>query len=868
MSNKIPLNKEWKMQSSEKLSKFGEVISTTDFIPEDWYTVDVPTTVINGLIINDEYDFKDPYFGLNLKSLPGYKADVKRQNYESRYKPEDSPFRRSWWFRKEFSLEEDQVKKETWIAFDGINYSANIWLNGKRIAGSDYVIGTYRRYDFHVSHFVTPGKNILALEVFSPNPDDLGISFVDWNPLPPDDNMGIWQLVYLYTTGPVALKFPFVRSKLNIESLEEAELIITAEFHNTQKERVIGVVKGEIEKIFFQKEVILDSNVKKTIVFSPKEFPQLRIKNPRVWWPHQLGSPELYKLDLKIIVDEKVSDWDEITFGIRDIKSYINEYSSSKLTIKSHEILKSDQKVGSRVFTINGHDILLRGAGWTPDMMLNQSDEQDYIDVSFLKNLNMNTVRFEGKLATDNFWDICDREGILVHAGWVCCSHWEKWDNWKTGDIKIAEESLRSQILRLRNHPSFTAWFYGSDFPPPEHIERVYLKVLEETYNELPRVSSATAYPTKLAGETGVKMTGPYTYVPPSYWYTEGRIGAAENFNTETGPDVCIPPYESLKRMLPEFQLYIGSEGWNYHAGLGAFTSTKLIEETITKRYGEPKNFEDFIKTTQILGYECWRAMYEAHARNYPKATGVIGWMLNSAWPSLIWQLYDYYNNPNGAFFGSKKACEPVHVQYSYDDDSIWIINSTLDPKENITANVKIFNINLEERFSQSKKIEVKANDKSKVLIIPELNGLSSVYFLSLIIEENSTIVSRNLYWLSTTKDILEEKDKWPYTPLKSHADLSAIRSLPNVEINSTYNIIESGQNYEITVVLINSSKHLAFFLRLILFDEKTQQFVAPVYWDDNCISLLPSEKVEIKGVFPKKAISSKAILKVDGWNC
>ncbi|MFX0181608.1 MAG: sugar-binding domain-containing protein [Candidatus Hodarchaeota archaeon] len=868
MSNKIPLNKEWKMQSSEKLSKPGEVISTTVFVPEDWYTIDVPTTVINGLLVNNEFEFSDPYFGLNLKSLPGYKTDVKRPNYESRYKPEDSPYRKSWWFRKEFSLEDNQVKKESWLAFDGINYSANVWLNGKRIAGSDYVIGAYRQYRFHVTRFVTSGKNVLALEVFSPNPDDLGISFVDWNPLPPDDNMGIWQPVYLYTTGSVALKFPFVRSILNIETLKEAELIITTELHNTQKEHIMCVVEGKIESMFFQKEVSLNPHEKKIIEFSSEEFPQLRINNPRVWWPYQLGSPELYKLDLKVIIDNKYSDWDEIIFGIREIKSYINEFTSRKLTIKNREVVKSDKMVGSRVFTINGHDVLLRGAGWTPNMMLNQSDEQDHIDVSFLRNLNMNTVRFEGKLATDNFWDVCDREGILVLAGWVCCSHWEKWDNWKAGDIKVAEESLRSQILRLRNHPSFTAWFYGSDFPPPEQIERVYLKVLEETYNQLPRISSATSYPTKLAGETGVKMTGPYTYVPPSYWYTEGRIGAAEKFNTETGPDVCIPPYESLKRMLPESQLYIGSEGWNYHAGLGAFASTRLIEDVITQRYGEPKDFEDFIKTAQILGYECWRAMYEAHARNFPKATGCIGWMLNSAWPSLIWQLYDFYLNPNGAFFGSKKACETLHVQYSYDDASIWVINTTLNKKENLTITARVYNITLDEIYHHSKKVNLKANSKSKVLIIPELNKLSSVYFLHLIIEENSNVVNRNFYWFSKKKDILEEEDKWPYTPLKSHADMSAIRYLPSAEVESSFGIKESEKNFEITITLENISPNLAFFLRLIILDEKTKQFVTPVYWDDNCVSLLPSEKVEIKGIFPKKAISGRTMLKVDGWNC
>lgn len=846
MNMRIALDKGWLLQSSEKLSKHGEVISTVDFIPEGWYPVDVPTTVVNGLVQNKVFD--NPYYGTNLKSLPGYKHGI-NQNFVNYYKPDDSPFRKSWWFRKEFVVDKELSEKEFWLHFKGINYSANIWVNGRRIAGSDYVIGAFRRYWFNITRLVKPGiKNVLALEVFSQNPDDLGICFVDWCPLPPDDNMGIWQPVLLCTTGPVAVRHTFVRSRLNVETLNEAELIVSTELHNTREESVTAIVEGTTENISFKKEVILDSYEKRVVVFSSEEFSQLRINNPRIWWPYQLGSPELYKLDLKVKVDNEISDHEDTTFGIRDIRSYINEH-------------------GSRVFTINGHDILIRGTGWTPDMMLRQSDEQDEIDIAFLKNLNMNTVRLEGKLATDYFWDVCDREGILVLAGWCCCSHWEKWKDWKEGDIEVAEASLRSQILRLRNHPSFAAWLYGSDFPPTVPVERVYLKVLEETYSELPKISSATHYPSKLTGKTGVKMTGPYTYVPPVYWYTEGRRGAAENFNTETGPDVSIPPLESLKIMLPEDQFYVGSEVWNYHIALGIF-STKLPEEAITKRYGEPKDIEDFAKTAQVLGYECWRAMYEAHARNFPKATGVIGWMHNSPWPCLIWQLYDYYLNPNGAFYGSKKACEPLHVQYSYDDASIWVVNTTPNKKENLTVTAIVYNLNLEEKFSQSEKVYINANDKAKVLVIPDINGLSSVYFIHLILEEDSTIITKNLYWLSTKKDIFEEKDEWAYTPLKSHADMSAIRSLPRAEIESSFNLIESSNNYEITVALTNTSNNIAFFLRTIIIDEKTGQFIAPVYWDENCVGLLPSEKVEVKGVFPKKAISGKAIVKVDGWNC
>ncbi|TKJ22142.1 MAG: hypothetical protein CEE43_07955 [Promethearchaeota archaeon Loki_b32] len=846
MNIKLSLDKEWQMQSSEKISKHGETISTIDFDPEDWYKVEIPTTVINGLLQNKKIE--DPYHGLNLKSLAGYKKEVTTQNFESHYKPDDSPYRSSWWFRKEFKLDNsiDINNKQFWLLFKGINYSANIWLNGQRFAGTDYVIGAYRQYDFNITHLIKQeSTNVLALEIFSPNPDDLNISFVDWCPLPPDDDMGIWQPVTLYSTGPVAMKYPFVRSKLNIETLAEAELIISTKLQNNQKEEIKAILEGKVEEINFRKEIILKPNEMRKV-----EFPYIRINNLRVWWPYQLGLPELYKLDLQVKVNDVVSDSTEIIFGIRDIKSSINEH-------------------GSRIFTINGHDILIYGAAWTPDMMLRQSKEKDAIDVAFVKNLNLNSIRFEGKLATDHFWNLCDKEGILVLAGWCCCSFWEKWKNWKKGDIRIAEESLKSQILRLRNHPSFIAWFYGSDFPPPGSVEKVYLKVLEETYIGLPAISNASSRPSDLMGETGVKMTGPYTYVPPIYWYSQERRGAADGFNTETGPDVCIPPFESLQLMLPEGYKHVGSDVWNYHTGLGAFNNTLIIEEAIEKRYGKPKDLEDFANTAQVLAYECWRAMYEAHANNFPKATGVIGWMMCSPWPSLIWQLYDYYLNPNGAFFGSKKACEPIHIQYSYDDASVILINKTLQKRQNLTSKIKILNMDLKEKFCQSiNNIIIDRYSKKELFSIPKINGLSKVYFLILTLEEDSTIISRNFYWLSLRNDIFEEKDKWFYTPLKEHADMRALRNLPKVEIKKSINIEESEKLYEISIDLENTSDAIAFFLRVFLIGEKTEKIITPVYLNDNCISLLPSERRKIDGFIPKKSVTENVLVKVQGWNC
>ncbi|MFX1254719.1 MAG: hypothetical protein ACFFCZ_24120 [Promethearchaeota archaeon] len=850
---KLVFKKGWLMQTSQKVKESGEVISTTEFTPKEWYPVDVPTTVVNGLYLSGIYD--DPYRGVNLKSLPGYKSHVTSQNFESHYKPEDSPFRWSWWFRKEFKIEAALDGKQFWLQFKGINYSANIWLNGKRLAGSDYIIGSYRYYDLNITHLLNldPSNkekpNILALEIYSPNPDDLSISFVDWCPLPPDDNMGIWRPVFLYSTGTVALKHPFVQYKLNIETLAEAELIISVGLYNTQNENITSKIEGIIENIKFSKEILLNPFEQKTICFHPDEFSCLKINNPRIWWPYQLGTPELYVLELKVIVNNKVSDSNKITFGIRDIRSSINEH-------------------GSRIFAVNGQKILIRGAAWTPDMMLRHSKEDDEIGIAYLKNLNMNAVRLEGKLATDYFWDICDKEGMLVLAGWVCCSHWEKWKDWKPGDIIIAKESLRSQLLRLRNHPSLIAWFYGSDFPPPRPVEKVYLKVLKETYNALPKISNASAQSSDLLGKTGVKMTGPYTYVPPLYWYDEARPGFALGFNTETGPDVCIPTYESLEQMLPANQRSVGNEVWNFHAGLGAFKDTSIIEEAIEKRYGKWKDIKDFVHLAQILAYECWRAMYEAHARNFPKATGVIGWMLNSPWSSLIWQLYDYFYNPNGAFYGSKKACEPIHVQYSYDDDTIWLVNLTNQMQENLNVTVKVYNLDLEEKYSYFQEVKIDTYSTMKLTTIPKIENITSVYFIQIILKINENIIRKNLYWLSKDKDIFEKEDKWFHTPVASHGDMKALRLLERADIESSYKIFEKDQYYEVFLSLFNASNVIAFFIRAILIDDKTHQFIAPVFWDDNCVSLLPSDKIELRGIFPKKKLLGNVIIRLDGWNC
>jgi exo-1,4-beta-D-glucosaminidase len=577
----------------------------------------------------------------------------------------------------------------------------------------------------------------------------------------------------------------------------------------------------------------------------------LVLKNPQLWWPYQMGKPQMHSLRVEFLIDGRVSDAQDVSFGIRDIRSRINEH-------------------GARVFSINGKEILIRGAAWAPDLMYRQSRERDEADIAFVKNSNMNAIRFEGNLGSDYMMELCDREGILVMAGWSCCNHWENWKYWKPGDMIIARESLISQLKRLRNHPSLMVWLYGSDFPPPEQVERVYLSVLREIAPQVSYLSNASAKPSVLQGKTGVKMSGPYNYVPPVYWYTDAMPGVAENFNTETGPEVCVPVIGSIRKFIPGDDFTQTGASWNHHAGLAMFPDTSIVNKAIERRFGKPGDLKEHAACAQVLGYECWRAMYEAYGRNFPRGTGVIGWMLNSSWPSVFWQLYDYYLEPTGAFFGSKKACEPLHIQYSYDDKSIWVVHTRFDTMREVSAEIKLFTNDSLCIFEKRLSLTIKPYDRVPIHTIAGNKAESPVYFLFLSLKHEGEIVSRNCYWLSSTEDVFIEKRKLRtkfYWPVEKHADFTALRALAGATIEYTGSFTVHDNENRIRVTIVNTSAALAFFLKARIYDKNTKEYSAPVFWDDNCVTLQPNERIVLSGTFKKSINIEQMAVVVEGWN-
>jgi exo-1,4-beta-D-glucosaminidase len=845
----IYLHKNWQIQSACQVKASGAEISATGFNARDWHHADIPATVVGALVADKTYP--DPTYGTNLKSFPGMDYSSKTF-FANQDMPKDSPFRCSWWFRTEFTAPPESALKTSWLNFLGINYRANVWLNGQKIADAKDFAGTFATFEFSVSKALRPGKvTALALEISAPGKNDLGMSWVDWNPTPPDKNLGIWKEVFLRSSGYVALRNPFVSAKLDSD-YKNAALTISADLRNVSNHVVNGMLRAEVEGRQVSRPVSLKAGEVKTVSFAAEQYAQLRLENAKLWWPYAMGEQNLYTARLSFDIFDAASDAATVTFGVREV--------TSELTEK-----------GYRLFKINGRRLLIRGAAWAPDMLLRWSSKRLDTDLDYVRDMGLNTIRLEGRIDREEFYEKTDRLGILVMPGWTCCDAWEQWDQWKAEQHKIAGESLRSQIRILRNHPSVFVWLYGSDGPPPADVEKMYLGILKDLQWPNPSLSSASATATTVTGDSGVKMTGPYEYVPPVYWLADTNAGGAYGYNTETSPGPAIPPRESLERFIPKDHLWPIDDVWNYHSGGERFTTINVFTDGLNRRYGAATSLDDYLRKAQAVTYDGERAMFEAYGRNKYTATGVIQWMLNNAWPSLIWHLYDYYQVPAGGYFGTKKAMEPVHVQYSYDDNSVAVVNSTYEAVQGVKVSAKLYNLEAKEKGAREATMNVAPDSSTKAFDLPEVEDLTRTYFLRLHMHNpDGKLLSDNFYWLSTKADVMdwEHKQDTVYTPQAEFGDLSGLNVLPQVNLNVSSAKENQGEKAGLRVSIRNPSGSVAFMVHLRITKGKEGEDLTPSFWSDNYFSLLPGEQRDVTSRYDSSALNSGAIaLKVDGYN-
>jgi len=847
------LTDNWSIISSKKTDLDGaKLTSSNNFDQSQWIKTKVPATVMGALV--ESGIIKDPFFGKNLENIP--KTD----------------FQDPWWFRTTFDLDGFNSGNEVVrLLLDGINYRANIWLNGVQVASQDSVYGAFRQFDLNISNHAKAEGNILAIEIFPPKPRDFYMGFVDWAPTPPDNYMGIFREVHIKRSGLISMDRIFVAPDVDVKTLKNATLAVTAEVTNYSKEKKQVAISGKIENISFESSFPLNPGETKPVKF------ELKVDNPRLWWPNGLGKAEMYDLKMELKEGSRLTDKQSTRFGIRKIETYL-----TKDTVRGYKV--------------NGREVLIKSGGWVDDLFLRYLPEKDAAQIRMVKEMNMNSIRFEGIWGNSpHIFDLCDENGILMMIGWSC--QWE-WPDYlglemkvnpneanlsiaagvELNGVKLSQKEqdllafyLKDQVIWLRNHPSILTWATGSDAYPNTELEAKYNKVLKQFDTTRPLLISSGSFNSKISGPSGMKMNGPYEYVPPVYWYEDKKFGGAFGFNSETGPGPQIPPVWCIKQMMPEGKLWPPkNDCWDWHSGRKDFNSVNVYLTAMNKRYGEPKNLEELALKAQLMNYEAIRPMFEAFVVNKPVSTGVVQWMLNSPWPEFYWQLYDYSLMPTGALYGTKKACAPMSLIYNYYDKKVYVSNDTRGTMENFEAVVTLYNLNSEKIFEKRVKVSTPGNKSEIVGELPVLKGDQEVYFLDLKLKKpNGDVEADNFYWLATQSDQLDwKKTIWFYTPQKEYADFTKINRMTPVKPAITKVETSEGEEGVILLTLKNPAKAISFFTEIVLEKGATGVPVLPQFLSDNYISLLPGEtKTVVVRYHLKDLGDNKPLIKIQGIN-
>ena len=769
---------------------------------------------------SENYDAQVPSTVAGALSEAGFFAEdlMVGRNYE---KVDKSIFDDTWTYTTLFAGKAGKGQHAE-LVFDGLDYYADIFLNGKQIASADTTFGVFIRRAYDVTGLLK-NRNKLEVKLRRAQSGDLNIGFVDWNPRPLDESMGIVRPVTLHTTGAISIEDVYVVPDLDVENFKTADLLVRVRLHNKENRPVEGDIVLNLGNDPVKVPVKLNGGDLKEFEITPGQADILHIENPRVWWSWDLGKPELYTLAVSVEEGGVVSDCNETTFGIRKIESRLTED-------------------GYRQMTLNGKDVLIKGAGWTDDIFLRDTPESIERQVRYVIDMNMNLIRFENIWGKDDtVYDLCDKLGVMALVGFSCQWEWEDYcglpevKNWGCINGKEVEDLafayFRDQVTRLHNHPAVIAWMTGSDRIPNPDLERRYLAVYErEDYR--PYICSAKSQES-LAGWSGTKMEGPYEYVAPDYWFKDTEAGGAFGWNTETCIGANMAQLESLKKMIPEESLWPLSDVWDYHCTAAAsdMNSTRQLQETINGLYGGFDGLNDFVRKAHAVDYDGTRAMFEAFRVRVPKTTGIVQWMLNSAWPSIYWQQYDWYGVPTAGYYGTKKACEPVQLLFDYAPRKVYAVNETLEARE-LKATVQVFDAASKPIGKETKAVKVGYREVVPVFDLKRYDG--KPHFVALALTDGDTPVADNFYCLPAKDNEYNwKKTNWYITPITAWSDLGFVFKQPAAEVEMT---VEGGK-----VTLVNKSDVISY-MNILKAKDAEGNLVVPAYWSDNFFPLLPGQ--------------------------
>ena len=820
----------WQMQDSAKVKAPAPEISSTGFLPQSWYAATVPGTVLTTLVNNKVYP--EPLYGENMREIP------------------ESLNKTSYWYRATFNVPAEYKGRHVWLHFAGINYSADIWVNGHQ-AGT--IKGAFIRGDFDISQWVRPGKSAVLAVLVAPQPhpgvpiehnvvNGVGrnggdtaidgptfLSTIGWDWLPAirDRDTGIWLPVTLDATGPVIVKDPFVTADLD-ESYKTADLHISTTLENKSAQPVTGTLSGTIQlqnakeqPITFSKSVTIAANGKQDITLDSKSAAELHLTDPKLWWPNGYGPQNLYSLTLRFNVGKTTSASETRQFGIRKIEYHVPD--SENLTL-----------------SVNGVRVMARGGNWGLDEGMKRIP-RERLDAQFHMHAlaNLNIIRnWVGQSTSPDFYDMADKYGILL---WDEFFQPNPFDGPNVTDVPTYLANVTDKVVRYRNHPSIAVWCARNEGFPPKEIE-------DDLKPLMARFDPSRLYQSNSAEGRGVSSGGPYYWRSPRFFYP-----ITESFKTETG-SMSIPTLESIQGMMPQKDWETINDDWAQHDMARGAQRGDEFPTMLAERYGHIRNLADFVRKGQLATYEAFRAMYEGrNSEMFKTTTGVITWMSHPAQPSFVWQLYHYDLEPNAALYAAKKASETVHAQLNEAMRDLEVVNNRPEALKNLTLDFKTYRFDGSQDSRRTYTIaEVPASSTIKVGEIYINARITQLYFIKLdLTDSNGKLLSTNLYWQHVAQD-----------------QFDGLQALPPVMLDAEGSTRTEGENTALTVKLSNNSSHVALLSHLQLHQRKSGKRVLPVFYSDNYLSLVPGESTTVTIEFATKDLQGdEPLVEVDGYN-
>jgi hypothetical protein len=877
--NDYILKNGWEMTDGNTVIANTQSIFNQNYQTKNWYNATVPGTVLTTLVQQGVYP--DPYVGLNNLSIP------------------DSLCRKDWWYRISFASPIESFDKLTWLQFDGINYNADIWLNGTCIGS---INGAFSRGNFNVSKYLHKSeKNILAVHILpppnpgipheqsaiagaGPNGGSLaldGPTFIasegwDWMPGIRDRNIGIWQNVSLHFTGAITIQDPQVITDLPLPDTSSAKLIIKALVTNHSSVIKKCTVQGKIGSLNFSLPINLMPGEQKIVKLSPDNIPSLHLQHPKLWWPNGYGSQNLY--DLKLSVDENnnvISDEKNIRFGVREFSYELMVNAPSKkewrisyqptnaiqgkplfdninrvkvaggFTIPSiytgvdgkHFETIPDSNNPYLVVNVNGQKIFCKGGNWGMDDAMKRV-ERERLEPAFRlhKEANYNMIRnWTGECTEEVFYELADEYGMLVwNDFWMSTEGY----NVPPNNDQLTLDNITEVVKRFRNHASIAIWCPRNEGYAPVSMEYKISEILA--------IEDGTRHYNGNSREMNLRQSGAWRYINnPAEYFTKNVDG----FTTEIGT-FSIPTASTIQKFIRKEDQWPINDVWNYH-DLHSEVSNQNLKgylSAVDSLYGKVIGLDDFNKKVQLINYESHRAIFEAwNSKLWNNTSGVLLWMTHPAWPSMIWQTYSWDFETHGSYYGSKKACEPLHVQMNLHDQKVIVINSALESYQNLKVILKLYDLEGTAFYTKVQQVSIGTNQKVEAFT-PDLStvNLPSVYLARLEIENNK-------------KEVLAENDYWKTN--STTINYEAFNQLSKVTLVGKQISNQKG----ITVFEIqNNTTTPAIGIKLNLIDDKGM-IVLPAYFSDGYFTLLPGEKKIVRVGYNES--SNKYNIKADGYN-